>query len=102
MRYTYLNEKTPGATDTCRGGVSSRSTQHHNGEFILEIGNSSQCSPKMLAFCAFMDEIEELLCQNINSELVDLVMLSWWNLEKELTKSLVESRKKRNQSENPN
>lgn len=56
----------------------------------------------MLAFCALMDEIEELLCQNINSELVDLVMLSWWNLEKKLTKSLVESRKKRNQSENPN
>ena len=46
----------------------------------------------MLAFCAHMDEIEEILLHNTNSTLTSMVLKSWRKMEKDLKKQLLDSK----------
>lgn len=80
-RSSYLIKRSWEEDQTsCRGGVTSPD----GSDWELEIGQNQRCSPRMLAFCAHMDEIEEILLHNTMSKLTGMVLNSWWELEKEL------------------
>ena len=92
-RFAYLYKRDVDVDPTtCRGGVA-----HPDGEsYELEIGQCQRVSPRMLAFAAHMDEIEEILLHNTTSKLTAMVMQSWWALEKELKNSLKHETEKEN------
>ena len=90
MRYVFLMKGEPGETG-CRGGVGTANLD--DSEYAIEVGCGLRCDPRMLAFCAHMDEIEEILLHNTTSKLTDMVMQSWWDEEKRLKKEFEDSRK---------
>ena len=89
MRYAYLTHSEPG-TQGCCGGVGGADMD--SNEYSIEIGHGLRGDPRMLAFCAHMDEIEEILLHNTTSKLTAMVMQSWWNMEKDLKKQLKDSK----------
>ena len=90
MRYAYLIHTNPGAEGTCRGGVGAADPD--GNDYSIEIGHGLRGDPRMMAFCAHMDEIEEILLHNTTSKLTAIVMQSWWDEEKRLKKELKDSK----------
>jgi hypothetical protein len=89
MRYAFLIHSEPGETGCC-GGVGDADLD--SSEYSIEIGHGLRADPRMLAFCAHMDEIEEILLHNTTSKLTAMVMQSWWNMERDLRKQLKDSK----------
>ena len=56
MRHAYLKNMDSNNTGGSRGGVSCI-----NGDWELEIGENQYASVEMLALCAYIDEVTELL-----------------------------------------
>ena len=89
MRHAYLVHSEPGDIG-CRGGVGNGDPQ--SDDYSIEIGHGLRGEPGMLAFCAHMDEIEEILLHNTNSTLTSMVLKSWRKMEKDLKKQLLDSK----------
>jgi len=89
MRYTFLLHSEPGENG-CRGGVEDGDLE--SNEYSIEIGHGLRGDPRMLAFCAHMDEIEEILLHNTASKLTTMVVQSWRNMESDLKKQLKDSK----------
>ena len=90
MRHAYLLHTNPGAEGTCRGGVGAADPD--GNDYSIEIGHGLRGDPRMMAFCAHMDEIEEILLHNTTSKLTAIVMQSWWDEEKRLKKEFEDSK----------
>ena len=90
MRHAFLLHSEPGESGCC-GGVGTADMD--SSEYSIEIGHGLRGDPRMLAFCAHMDEIEEILLHNTASKLTAMVMQSWWDEEKRLKKEFEDSRK---------
>jgi len=91
MRHAYLLHTKPGqAEGLCRGGVGTAGID--SDDYSIEIGHGLRGDPRMLAFCAHMDEIEEILLHNTASKLTAMVMQSWWDEEKRLKKEFEDSK----------
>ena len=56
MRHAYLKNKDSSNAGGSRGGVSCI-----DGDWELEIGENQYASVEMLALCAYIDEVTELL-----------------------------------------
>ena len=91
MRHAYLLHTEPEAEGKCRGGVGV-GINEHSDDYSIEIGHGCDADPRMLAFCAHMDEIEEILLHNTTSKLTAMVMQSWWDEEKRLKKEFEDSK----------
>ena len=89
MRHAFLIHSEPGDIG-CRGGVGNGDPQ--SDDYSIEIGHGLRGEPGMLAFCAHMDEIEEILLHNTNSTLTSMVLKSWRKMEKDLKKQLLDSK----------
>ncbi len=91
MRHTYLLHSKPDENG-CRGGVGAADMDGVFSEYSIEIGHGCNGNPRMLAFCAHMDEIEEILLHNTNSTLTSMVLKSWQKTEKDLKKQFKDSK----------
>jgi len=92
MRYATLVHTTPDdmpVSILCRGGVSG--PDEHYSDYALEIGHGFRACPKMLALCAHVDEIHEIL-QHTPSCLAGMLRKSLADTEKDLRKQVEDSR----------
>jgi hypothetical protein len=60
------------------------------GHYVLEIGNTCECEPKLLALAALAPEIEEFL-QKVNSPLANLILDKWAEAEGQLRDQIADS-----------
>ncbi len=91
MRHAFLIHSEPDDIG-CRGGVGAADMDGVFSEYSIEIGHGLRGEPRMLAFCAHIDEIEEILLHNTNSTLTSMVLKSWQKMEKDLKKQLKDSK----------
>tara|TARA_R110000824_G_scaffold104137_1_gene247157 strand:- start:122 stop:490 length:369 start_codon:yes stop_codon:yes gene_type:complete len=93
MRNYYLKHRyfvPPHKPDNgCRGGVRGRDGE----DYSLEIGVDQYASPRMIAYCTMIDELDELLGHlGCKSDLARLVMDKIDDIEKELDANLEKTR----------
>jgi hypothetical protein len=54
------------------------------GDYLLEVANTCEASPKLLALAALAPEFEEFL-QLLDTPLANMLKQKWWELERAIT-----------------
>lgn len=77
-----------------RGGVGSG----HGDDYELEVGQSQNASPRMLALCVLVDEVEEFL--RLSKSPLSAMILHQWDVETcRLEKTLADSQSYKDNAE---
>lgn len=79
MRNAYLQKQK--RDSGCRGGVAS-----NHEDYALEIGQTCNAEPEMVALCTMIDEIKEFL-STANSPIAKMILRHWQQETKRLTES---------------
>jgi hypothetical protein len=82
--------RAPGSTPShphVRGSIADEA-----GHYVLEIGNTCECEPKLLALAALAPEIEEFLLK-VNSPLANLILDKWAEAEGQLKDQIADTTK---------